>query len=299
MSFATPLAVPASNSVSSLSQSTRTSTKLTLGKRNGPSIAKSYNKKMKTKPWSSFYSEARKNYAPSDNGYEDKYEDKEADYVPTTDKAIDNIMDAKGTWEADDGIIQQHCKAFMLKAFPPINPHQSFDKPQSKSASIAQCHPQSEVDYIKYVVQNWQKGTEICTMQDGEEKDELLRFCCQHKLGSKYIHWYFVEEIWAPGDPAPRQVLKRLEVNKENPQLVQSGRIVISREEVFDAINEWHHHNCHLGQERTWEFCRTKYWNITQDHVKHYCMTCFACLKKNLVTKKLQGSIKPIFSKNF
>ena len=28
-------------------------------------------------------------------------------------------------------------------------------------------------------------------------------------------------------------------------------------------------------------------------------MTCFTCLKKNPVTKKLQGSIKPIFSKNF
>ncbi len=28
-------------------------------------------------------------------------------------------------------------------------------------------------------------------------------------------------------------------------------------------------------------------------------MTCFTCLKKNPVTKKLRGSIKPTFSKNF
>ena len=28
-------------------------------------------------------------------------------------------------------------------------------------------------------------------------------------------------------------------------------------------------------------------------------MTCFTCMKKNPVTKKIRGSIKPIFSKNF
>jgi hypothetical protein len=185
-----------------------------------------------------------------------------------------------------------------LKAFPPVNPHQTFDMPQSKSASMAQCRPKSDVYYIKYVVQNWHKGTEICTMEDGELKEKLLCFRHKPKLGNKCIHQYFVEEIWAPGDPQPCQVLKRLEVNKDNSQ-VESGCIVISREELFDAINEWHHHNGTLGQERTWEFCRTKYWNVTQDHVKHDCMTCFACLKKNPITKKLKGSIKPIFSRNF
>jgi hypothetical protein len=81
--------------------------------------------------------------------------------------------------------------------------------------------------------------------------------------------------------------------------LVEAGRIILSREEVFHGINEWHHHNSHLGQERTWEYCKAKSWNVTQDHVRHYCTTCFTCLHKNLVTKKLKGSIKPIFSKNF
>ncbi len=93
-------------------------------------------------------------------------------------------------------------------------------------------------------------------------------------------------------------MLRRLEVEKETNSVVV-GCIVISREELFNAINEWHHQNGHLGQERTWEFCRNKYWNVTQDHVKSYCTTCYHCLKKNPVTRKLKGSIKPIFSRNW
>jgi hypothetical protein len=90
LSFATPLAVPATamNSVSSLSQSTKEASKTSAGKRDGPSIAKLSEKRMKSDP---FDSEAGSNYAP------DK-EDKEADYVPNTNKASSNIMDGKA-WE--------------------------------------------------------------------------------------------------------------------------------------------------------------------------------------------------------
>jgi hypothetical protein len=124
LSFATPLAVPATtNSVSSLSQSTKEASKASktsAGKRDGPSsIAKSSEKRMKSN--STFDSEARTNYAP------DK-EDKEADYVPITNKASSNIMDGK-TWEDDYyGITEKHCKAFYLKAFPPVNPDKDFEK---------------------------------------------------------------------------------------------------------------------------------------------------------------------------
>jgi hypothetical protein len=93
--------------------------------------------------------------------------------------------------------------------------------------------------------------------------------------------------------------MRGLEAKKETPHLTEPGQIVVSREELFDAINEWHQHSGHLGQERTWEYCHTKYWNVTQDHVKHYCMTCFMCLKKNPVTTKIKRSIKPIASNNF
>jgi hypothetical protein len=267
LSFATPVAVPAmamaTNSVSSLSQSTKEASKASktsAGKRDGPSFAKSSKKRMKSNP--TFDSEARTNYAP------DK-DNKEADYVPITNKASSNIMDGKA-WEDNYGVTEKHRKAFYLKAFSPVDPDKDFEKSQSKSASIPQCRSQTEVDYIKYVVENWQVGIEIRTMQEGPEKHVLLHFRRNHKGGNKYVHQYHVDEIWAPGDPAPRKVLRRLEKNMDT-QLVEAGRIILSREEVFEAINEWHHHQGHLGQERTWEYCKAKFWNITKDHVRHYC----------------------------
>ena len=274
----------ASNSVSSLSQSTKEASKTSktsAGKRDGPSTAKSSDKRMKS----------------TNDDYDLDKEDKEADYVPITNDASSNLMEGK-TLEQDPLILEKHRKAFYLKAFPPQDPDKEFEKSQAKSASIPQCRPQTEVDHIKYVVENWQVGTEICTMQDGPGKSALLHFRRTHPTGNKYIHQYTVEEIWAPGDPKPRTVLRRLEKNKDT-QLLDPGRIVLSREEVFDGINEWHHFAGHMGQERTWGYCQEKYWNVTQQHVRYFCTTCFECMRKNPVPKKLRGSIKPIFSKNF
>jgi len=284
LSFATPLAVPAGNSVSSLSQSTKTSSK---GKRDGPTIANPYTKKTRSDP-SQKLNSGRRNIDSSHNDQDDK----ELDYVPVTNQAINNIMEGKSTWE-EDAIMAQHRKAFYMKAFPPGQPDPEFDKPQKKSASIVLCRPKEEVDYIKYVLQHWDMGTIIREMEDGEDKKRLLNFRQKNKKGHKYIKHYYLEEVFAPGDLEPRQVLRRRELKREE------GRIVICREELFDAINEWHHLNGHLGQERTWEYCHTKYWNVSQVHVKHYCTTCFTCMKKNPVTSKVKGSIKPIFSKSF
>jgi hypothetical protein len=229
--------------------------------------------------------------------YDPNKEDKEADYVPITNKASSNLLD-ENTWEEDPRVVDKHRKAFYLKAFPPPNPDKEFVKSQSKSASIPQCRPQTELDHIKYVVENWQVGTEIRTMQNGPDKTALLDFRRTHPTGNKYIHQYHVDEIWAPGDPAPCTVLRRLERNKDT-QLLDPGRIVLSREEVFDGIREWHHSQGHMGQERTWGFCKEKFWNVTQQHVRYFCTTCFECMRKNPVIKKHKGSIKPIFSKNF
>jgi hypothetical protein len=275
-----------------LSQSTKTSSK---GKRDGPTLAKPYTKKIRSDPSHKSNSGERNIVSPHND-----QDDKELDYVLVTNQATNNIMEGKGTWE-EYAITAQHCKAFYMQAFPPSNPHKWFDKPQSKSASMTVCRPKIEVDYIKYLIQNWDKGTVICEMEDVEDKKWLLNFCQKNKKGQKYIHQYYLEEVLAQGDLEPHQVLRRLEFKKEEGRIVEKdkGRIDISREELFDAINEWHHLNGHLGQERTWEYCRTKYWNVTQDHVKHYCMTCFTCMKKNPVTSKVKGSIKPTFSKSF
>ena len=111
LSFATPMAEPvttttaASNSVSSLSQSTKEASKTSktsAGKRDGPSTAKSSDKRMKS----------------TNDDYDLDKEDKEADYVPITNDASSNLMEGK-TLEQDPLILEKHRKAFYLKAFPP------------------------------------------------------------------------------------------------------------------------------------------------------------------------------------
>ena len=103
------------------------------------------------------------------------------------------------------------------------------------------------------VVQNWNVGIDICTMDVGKERDDLLCFRRLHRNGNKYIHQYIVEEVEVPGEYRLRPVLRRLEKSKDAPHDLVPGHVVISREELFDAIDEWHHQNGHLGQERTWQ----------------------------------------------
>ena len=69
--------------------------------------------------------------------------------------------------------------------------------------------------------------------------------------------------------------------------------------QVFNCIDEWHRDNGHMGQERTWGYCKEKYWNIAQVLVKHYCETCPACMKKNPITQPAKGSRKPIRSRRY
>ncbi len=54
-----------------------------------------------------------------------------------------------------------------------------------------------------------------------------------------------------------------------------------------------------MGQERTWTYCRSKYFNFTQTLVNIYCETCIACSKKNPVGNVQKGSRKPITSLNW
>ncbi len=58
----------------------------------------------------------------------------------------------------------------------------------------------------------------------------------------------------------PHIVLRRRELDKDGKK--DAGRIVVSREQVFDAIDEWHRGHAHMGQERTWTYCRSKYFNV-------------------------------------
>jgi hypothetical protein len=63
--------------------------------------------------------------AKSDAWLDDDYEkdDKEDDYIPVTNAAVNKVMEGKVKWE-DNHLTKQHHKAFYLKVFPPVNPHE-------------------------------------------------------------------------------------------------------------------------------------------------------------------------------
>ncbi len=74
---------------------------------------------------------------------------------------------------------------------------------------------------------------------------------------------------------------------------------MVSKEEVFDCIRDWHKFSQHRGQERSWRATRGKYYNILEELIQHYCKMCLVCLKKNDPVKTTKGSRKPIRSAYF
>jgi hypothetical protein len=209
----------------------------------------------------------------SDSGNEK--DNKERDYVPVTNRAVNDLMEGKNVGDLAV-IIASHKKAFMERVFP-SGKEKNYLNSKSKSASIPSFQPKSKLDYIIYVFLNWQVGVQIRTMTPGYERDSLLYFHCQHKKGNKYTHQYHLEEVFPPGTLEPRTAVKRMVENEEGKMVV--SRIVTCRENVFEAVDEWHQGNSHLGLERTWTYCKNTYWNVSQEHVGIYLKTCLTCMK--------------------
>jgi hypothetical protein len=177
LSFATPQAKFANCSVSSLSWSTRTpSTKTSVEKRN-----------LSVDPLNKFSKPRKKLKQTGGEDFDVSFEadnvdkdGKEINFFPMTDRAMDFVIQGKGSWEMDGilkGIKMRHHQAFMEKAFPPEQ-EKTFVNAQVKSACMKTCRPQSEIDYIIYVITHWQKGTEVKSLPPGPERDRLISFRC-------------------------------------------------------------------------------------------------------------------------
>ncbi len=159
------------------------------------------------------------------------------------------------------------------------------------------CRPKEELDLIAYIIGNWQPGFILKEMEHGPERDMLTKIWCKCKLGNKWMTLFHDEEIKVLGS-SPHTIVRRLE-GKGKGKKKKPGRIVVSREQLFDAIDEWHRGNDHVGMERTATYCQEKHFNCTQRLVRIYCLTCFVCMRKNPVTKLANVSRKPILSQNF
>jgi hypothetical protein len=108
---------------------------------------------------------------------------------------------------------------------------------------------------------------------------------------------FHAEEIQIPGS-TPGMIVRRLD-GKGKGKKKKPGRIFVLKEHIFDANNEWHHGNGHVHIERTATYFHKKYFNCTQRLVRIYCSTCFACMRKNPVTKPARESKKPILTQSF
>jgi hypothetical protein len=134
--------------------------------------------------------------------------------------------------------VAAHRLEFMQRAFPPQPANVGKAKTQgAAAASIKACRPQSEVDYIVYVLMNWQVGVRLTKLNPGTERDRLQGFRRKHRNGPKITAKYCLKQIQVPNE-APCIVLRRRELDKDGNK--DAGWIVVLREQVFDAIDEWH-----------------------------------------------------------
>ena len=220
------------------------------------------------------------------NNYEDQYSSGEEDVKQKKARVqtswADNIEQTLPT------IIAKHKRIFMDRAFGKADDDDGDDE-----------HPdhyiksQADLDHVINVVRNWGDVVNCKHIEDPIERARVSKFRNENKIGHKHRKKYHLEDVSLPNGVS-RTVLRRIE--KEG----KVGRIVVSRESVFDAIDEWHRTgNGHMGQERTWTACKEKYFNCTQQLVRLYCELCPECGHKNPVVRPQRGSRKPIRSKTF
>jgi hypothetical protein len=181
----------------------------------------------------------------------DKYDD-EDDIIPATDGPIvSTAHDIEADYfiaEKAAELIEKHHQEFMKRAFSVRT--LAVDVPlTTASASIRMCRPQKDIDYIIYILKNWRVGINIKLMDPCPERESFSKFRKANHNGAKYVKQYVLGDIVVPGSDTPHTVLRRLEK-------VAIGRIFVSREQVFDCIDEWHRDNGHMGQERTWGYCK-------------------------------------------
>ena len=216
---------------------------------------------------------------------ERRRKDNDSDYLPRMDSHhnYDDSDHQEPDSDAAFAMIARHREIFMERAFGDAN---------IDSATNVVCRPQEEVNKIIYVLENWEVGTRIHMITNMERRQAVKAFRDTHKFGYKWVKSYSLHYIGLP-DGTRRPLLRRIEPNRA------VGRIVVSREDVFNAIDEGHRYRGHRGQERTHTYCSEKYYNCTQALVRIYCETCFVCMQKNPAVAPLKGSRKPIRSNDF
>jgi hypothetical protein len=123
----------------------------------------------------------------NDTWDEAEYDDKE-DVLPVTDAPYGvRQQDNRRLAEFNTAtVVVAHQLEFMQRAFPPQPANVGKKKTQgAAAASIEACRPQSEVDYIMYILMHWQVGIRLTDLNPGTERDRLKTFQRKHRNGPK------------------------------------------------------------------------------------------------------------------
>ncbi len=93
------------------------------------------------------------------------------------------------------------------------------------------------------ILMHWQAGVRLTDLNPGTDRDRLKTFQRKHRNGPKITSKYCLEQIKVPHEE-PCVVLMRRELDKDCKK--DAGRIIVSRKQVFDTIDEWHQGHAHL-----------------------------------------------------
>lgn len=223
--------------------------------------------------------------------------------VPTTMFA--KFSDGKPI-TTDPPVVAEHRAIFMKCAFGMGNKSNEEAANQKQAANKKKAHKKCEsslrhehkLDHVCYILKHWGGGCQFEGDDDDDDDDicrkQLAKFQREHAIGKHHVSKYNYEESHYPVVRSKTFfAVRRIEFGKV-------GRIVVSRERISDAINEWHRGGSgHFGLERTYTSCSQKYWNCTQAHVCLFCELCPECCQKNPAVKAMKGSRKPIKSRLF
>ncbi len=124
------------------------------------------------------YDDKEEKRGKNDAWDEAEYDDKE-DVLPVADAPFGvRQWDKRRLAELNTGtVVVAHWLEFMQRAFPTEPANVGKTKTQgAAAASIKACRPQSEVDYIVYILMNWQVGVRLTELKLGTERDRLQSF---------------------------------------------------------------------------------------------------------------------------
>ena len=194
--------------------------------------------------------------------------------------AFDNFMKNK-----DDERTAAHRKAFMNMAYNVKKG--GVIKAVNKSKRFNDKRYRDLLTFIK----NWNSKKK--RVRIGNKTMKLTEFKSMHKVGYVAINKYEVEGLTLSDGTKVRQ-LYRLPSKKD-----KEGGIVVPMSRVFDAIKSAHIRNKHMKVLATYKKLRQVFWNITEQEVKCFIVTCPVCNSAPPKARIIKGTKTPIRSNKF